>query len=256
MNRVIAWLLWLAAPLAMAQTGIVTLHYQDRPPYSSQAPDGEVIGLVATPVARAFRAAGIAFEWERTPSQRQLALIQAGAGLHCGVGWFRTEARAQRGRFSRPLYRDQPLGALVRSDTGLPARLSAATLLADRRFTLLVKEGYSYGPLLDGLIARTAARPLRTSAEPLQMGLMLRSRRADWMIVAPEEAGVLGAGELRRVTFDDVPEGPERHLYCSSALPAEWLARIDAALPPLAPAPPRPPAGPGQPAAPATPASR
>lgn len=242
MIRIIAWLLWLAVPSALAQPqiGMVTLHYQDRPPYSSQSPDGEVRGLVATPAAQALRAAGIAFEWRRTPSQRQLALIQAGAGLHCGVGWFRTEERARRGRFSRPLYRDRPLGALVRRDAGLPAQMSAAALLADRRLTLLVKEGYSYGPRLDGLIARTAPRQVRTSAEPLQMGLMLRARRADWMIVALEEAEVMGAPELGLVTFDDVPDGQERHLYCSSALPAQWLARIDAALPPLAPAPPAP----------------
>jgi hypothetical protein len=50
------------------------------------------------------------------------------------------------------------------------------------------------------------------------------------MIVAPEEAAVLGGPGLRRLTLTDAPAGPTRHLYCGSTVPAGWLARIDEAL--------------------------
>lgn len=219
--------------LSAVQGQVLTLHYQERPPYSSRSATGQVLGLVAEPAAQALAAAGVAFRWVETPSQRQLALIQSGQGLHCGVGWFRTDERAARGRFSRPLYRDQPFGALVRDDRGLPSSLRAAELLAEPSLKLLVKDGYSYGPVLDALIAQ-AARPVeRTSVEPLQMRWMLLSNRADWMIVAPEEAAMLAAPGLRLVRFADVPAGPARHLYCSSDLPQAWLDGIDRALPPL-----------------------
>lgn len=229
MNRWIASLLLASGTAAQGQT--LTLHFQERPPYSSARADGSVGGLVADPAAAALARAGIAFRWSLTPSQRQLALIQSGSGLHCGIGWFRNEERAQRGVFSAPLYRDHPLAALMR-DAIAPAegRSTLDALFARRELRLLVKEGYSYGAALDERIAALRPGPARTAADPPQMSRMLQSGRADWMIVAPEEAAVLGAPGLRLVTLTDLPDGPTRHLYCSADVPAEWLARIDRAL--------------------------
>lgn len=220
----------LAQAPARAMSPVLTLHYQERPPYSATQPDGSVRGLVADPAAGALERAGIAFRWTLTPSQRQLALVQTGAGLQCGIGWFRNPERAARGQFSAALYQDRPLAALVRAGVVETASTTARALLASRTLRLLVKDGYSYGPLLDGLIAAAALAPLRTTVEPMQMSLMLVSRRADWMIVSPEEAAVLTRPGLRLTPLSDAPVGPTRHLYCSSDVPAGWLARIDDAL--------------------------
>ena len=215
---------------AAATSPVLTLHYQERPPYSATQPDGSVRGLVADPAASALQRAGIAFRWTLTPSQRQLALVQTGHGLQCGVGWFRNPERAARGQFSAALYQDQPLAALVRTGVVETASTTARVLLASATLRLLVKDGYSYGPLLDGQIAAAATAPLRTSVEPMQMSLMLVSRRADWMIVAPEEAAVLTRPGLLLTPLADAPDGPTRHLYCSSDVPVGWMARIDDAL--------------------------
>lgn len=223
-------LLW-AGTAPPAAAGTLRLHHQERPPYAATQAGGQVRGLVADPAAQALQRAGIAFEWVRTPSQRQLALIQAEpGGLDCGVGWFRTDERAARGRFSAPLYRDRPLAALVRDAAWSAADASAAALLADPALRLLVKEGYSYGPRLDARIAAAPRPPLRTSVEPLQMARMLASGRADWMPVAPKEAEVLRQPGLRLLPLADEAEGPSRHLYCNRAVPAAWIERIDRAL--------------------------
>lgn len=223
-----AWLWVLAAAATSAQT--LTLHYQERPPYSSTADGGGAAGLVATPASRALASAGIAFRWALTPSQRQLALIQSDQGLHCGVGWFRTSEREALGKFSHRLYRDRAPGALVRSALPLVDGLRAAELISDPRWRLLVKEGYSYGRRLDKAIAEAPRPPVRTSVDPPQMARMLRAERADWMIVAPEEAAMLAAPGLRLIEFSDLDAGPTRHLYCSRSLPEDWLTRIDRAL--------------------------
>ena len=130
------WRTWLMAhavvwcvPLGLcatagAQAQALTLHYQERAPYSTTQPDGSVVGLTATPAAQALQQAGLAFAWVRTPSQRQLALIQDGDGLHCGLGWFRNAERSAKGKFSKALYRDQPFGALARSDSSLRSGMS------------------------------------------------------------------------------------------------------------------------------------
>jgi len=211
----------------------LTLHMQPRPPYSYLDEEGRVRGLVAEPAARALEAAGIPFRWAVTPSQRQLALVQSGAGLDCGLGWFRTEAREALGRYSAPLYRDRPFAALVRDAAQIPPGQTARQLLADRRLRLLVKEGYSYGRFFDNLIERLEPIRERTHVEPMQMNLMLRTGRADWMILSPEEAQAQVGDGLSLYPLPDMPPGPTRHLYCSRVVPADWIVRVDAALPPL-----------------------
>lgn len=231
----VAW--WAGLGLGTAaQAQPLTLHYQERAPYSVAQGDGSVAGLVATPAAQALSQAAVAFGWARTPSQRQLALIQEGEGLHCGVGWFRNPERAALGKFSKPLYSDKPFGALVRNDSPLRSGLRGAEALALAGHTLLVKDGYSYGPQLDRLLAAHRPTPLKTSAETQQMLRMLVAGRAGWIIVTPEEsqvlraeAGAAGAG-LRQVVFADISSRETRHLYCNRSVPDAWLARIDQAL--------------------------
>lgn len=221
----------ISAMLVPASAQRLTLHYQERPPYSAAGIDGHVHGLLATPAARALAAARIEFVWAQTPGQRQLALIQSGRGLHCGLGWFHNDERAARGKFSRPLYRDLGFVALARRAAAMPAApLPPEQLLADRRLRLLVKEGYSYGRELDALIARHAREPLATRAEPLQILQMLRSGRADWTIASAEDAALHVDDTLVALAFSGQPPGPTRHLYCSADFPDDWLARIDAAL--------------------------
>jgi polar amino acid transport system substrate-binding protein len=219
-----------------AQAQGLTLHYQERAPYSVTQNNGTVTGLVATPAAQALSQAAVAFVWSRTPSQRQLALIQEGDGLHCGVGWFRNPERSALGKFSKPLYRDRPFGALARNDSPLRSGMRGVEALALAGETLLVKDGYSYGAQLDRLIAAQTPAPVKTSAEMLQMLRMVAAGRAGWIIVTPEESQVLreeigpAAAGLRSVAFADIAAGETRHLYCNRSVPDAWLARIDQAL--------------------------
>lgn len=216
----------------------ILVHYQERPPYSETRADGAVHGLVATPTALAFERAGIAFRWMLTPSQRQLALIQNGANAHCGVGWFRNPGREAVGKFSVALYRDQPLAALVRVGAGWQPGMTFEDALASPKLRLLVKDGYSFGRHVDGLISTRAVRKVTTSGEPAQWISMLLADRADWMLVAPEEAEVIlkqgkdTARGLMLAPLNDMEAGLERHLYCSPAVPDAVLAKFNAALPP------------------------
>ncbi len=227
----------LAGALA-AEPPALTLHYQPRVPHSALEADGRVAGIVATPAARALERAGIAYVWQATPAQRQLALIQHGDGLHCGIGWFRTPEREALGRFSAPLYRDQPLAALVRADAPPEAgrAVRAADLLRTGTMRLLVKEGYSYGAHFDDLIAHAAAPVVRSAAEVDALARMVAAGRADWMIASPEEVpalrAALGASATppRLLALADAPPGATRHLYCNRAVPSAWIERIDRAL--------------------------
>ena len=80
-------------------------------------------------------------EPEASPPQRQLLLVQTGDAGACGLGWFRNAERERLGRFSRPLYRDLPMGALVRADVPLADGVALATTLASGKQTVLTKLG-------------------------------------------------------------------------------------------------------------------
>lgn len=222
---------------AHAQPGrTLTLHYQERPPYSHTGADGQPQGLLVAPAMRACQRAQLACSWMKTPSQRQLGLVQSGQGMDCGLGWFRNAEREALGRFSAALYQDQPFMALTRRDAPWDRQRPLPALLADASRPLLVKDGYSYGALLDGLIAQHAGTVRRTSTESVQMARMVEAGRAAWMIIAPEEAdalladmGAAGAA-LHLQPLPGVPAGQTRHLYCSKAVPEALLERLNRAL--------------------------
>ncbi len=238
-RRTTGWLLALAslAPSGAATQPLpLTLHYQQRAPYSQKLPDGRVVGLVATPAQEALERAGVAFRWALTPAQRQLALVESGRGQDCGLGWFRNTAREQRGKFTQALYRDRPFVALVRRDAALQDGTSVHAALARADLPLLIKEAYSYGADLDASIAAAARPPQRTGASNEEMASMLVAGRAAWTVMAPEEAQVLFerapgvSAALRTVRLADMPEGQTRHLYCSRAVSDAVIERIDRAL--------------------------
>jgi hypothetical protein len=111
----------------------LTLHDQEPAPYSTSPADGSVSGLTATPAARALHLAGLSCSWVRTLSQRRLALIQEDEGPHCGAGWSRNPERSALGNFSKALYRDRPVGALMRNDGLLRPGTSGDEALVLRR---------------------------------------------------------------------------------------------------------------------------
>lgn len=235
----LAGLSWAAATHAQPSDGAqLTLHYQERPPYYFTREDGAVQGLVIVPLAAALARAGLAYRWALTPSQRQLALIETGRGWDCGVGWFRNPAREALGRFSPPLYKDQPIALISRQGAGLAEGIPMAEAVDRLDAQLLTKQGFSYGPALDALIAARPRPVMSSSGDIGQLVRMLQAGRADWMPVAPEEAEHFlrlpaEPGQryaLRLYHFGDAPPGQTRHLYCNKAVPAELMDRLATAL--------------------------
>lgn len=226
---------WLCMPLlALAQGPGVTIHYFERPPFYQLGSQGLPQGLVMTPLRQAIAKAGLPVRWARTPSQRQLLLIEQGRGLHCGVGWFRTPAREAMGQFSASLYLDSPLVLIARQDAGLRPGMAVAEVLAGPQ-RALVKGGFSYGQQLDSLFKRRQTPTQQAYGDMPQLLRMLVANRADWTLVSAEEATSMldGLGSqhgLQILPFADAPGGRYRHLYCNKAVPTNWLQRLDAAL--------------------------
>lgn len=216
----------------------IDLYYNERPPYLVSAPDGSVSGLTATPAAEAFRDAGIAFQWIRLPTNRQLALLKDNHRPACAVGWFQNAERERFAKFTKPIYQDKPTVGMASGDFATPEKLSLTDLLNRHDVRVLIKDGYSYGPYIDNLLAAHRANLIVTPLDNIDMARMISARRADFMFVAEEEASSLlqqaGLNPLtfKVLRFTDMPMGEYRHIMCSKLVPDEVIQRLNAAIRP------------------------
>lgn len=217
----------------------LTIYYHERRPYYYR--EGErVTGTVVERAASALRRAGIAHRWEAMPPAQQLQTMREGRELAAGIGWIANDERRQFARFSAPFWQDGELVALTRADEPrLQTGMQLAEVLADHELILLVKDAYSYGPEVDALLARLRPRTASTPAPNDAMLRMLAERRADYFLLAHEEAEALLAGSPEQAAFTHVelrgaPRGVTRHLMFSRRVPEELVRRFDDALRQLA----------------------
>jgi uncharacterized protein (TIGR02285 family) len=236
--------LWLLGSIAfvgvhgvMAEESPLPLLVFDRPPYYVLERGRPAGGFVLDIAMAVFAQAGIPVTVQDLPPGRILALFESRAVRACAVGWFQTAQRAAHARFSLPLYTDQPLGVVVRPDTAqaLGEAPSLAELLsADLNWGL--RQGFSHGPVIDAAFGQARGVRFKHFADTRAMLRLLALGRLDAVLLGPEELSTHLdaepdlAGRLRFVTIRDAPPGLDRYLMCGRAVPAQLMARIDAAI--------------------------
>lgn len=222
---------------AAAVTPTISLHYNPRVPYEYEQ-DGHLSGVLVGPVTEAFRAAGVPFRWVSTPALRQFAVIQANSGHDCSVGRYKTSDREAYAQFSVPFYRNRSDVALSRRDQKKMAEFtSLEKLVQDPDLRFLVKEGYSYGSVIQEWIKVRSKPPRGTTGENVSMLREVFFGQADFFLLSEEEAEALIAHvdlpkeQLQIHHFADAPAGGLRYLMCSRKVPADVLQKINQYLP-------------------------
>ncbi|ATX77930.1 substrate-binding periplasmic protein [Reinekea forsetii] len=226
------------AAIALASDEVINVHYHDRPPYAVSTPSGMVSGLTASPVVKAFSQAGVQVAWIQTPSNRQLRLVQGNSANDCVLGWFKNAEREQFARFSQPIYRDKPQRVIaLESNRRVTKGTSLSALLRDQSLKLLVKSGYSYGPVVDQLLVKLKPQTTVVTGDNLSMLRMLNAGRVDYFFAAVEEIDYLiGINDFARADYQFLPfvelaQGTNRHLMCSRRVSDALLDRFNAHLP-------------------------
>ncbi len=183
-----------------------------------------------------FQRAGIPHRFVPLPPRRILHIIQEGAPV-CSVGWFRTREREAFARFSEPIYRNLPIGALIRRDAAArwPPRPTLREAIGSGLVIGLVK-GYRYGPKVEAELARLRPRTERVAGGQENLLRMLARGRVDWMLICPEEAAyrLRSDPELAARTvfvhFRDPPPGNQRHIMFSRTVPEGILQAVNKAV--------------------------
>lgn len=213
------------------------LMYNERLPYAYQE-QGRVQGLVAEPIERAFREAGIPFRWAEAPVARQLQDVRRNESRLCLAGRYKTADRAHWARFTRPIYRDLPQVLVVRQrDAARWDRSSLSAALRAQDYRLLVKRDYSYGPVVDTLLLRRDPEHLKvTSDENVNLLRQVQLGMADATLMSDEEAQALLqkfdflASSLTPLRFRESPPGELRYVMCSLKVSEALMQRLDMAI--------------------------
>ncbi len=227
----------LPAPHLGVADGVITIHYHERAPYYYIEETGKITGICVDPAALAFEKAGIPYRWQKTPAKRQLDILKENRGEDCILGWFKNPERETFARFSLPIYQDMPSIAIARADNrAITSGRSIAEILSNQKLTLLKKDGYSYGQLVDEKIAQLHPNQVVTSAENIEMLKMIHAKRADYFFIAKEEARwlVRSSGipeaDFKYIVFSDMPPGNQRYILFSQQVADDVLAKINAAI--------------------------
>lgn len=211
----------------------VTIHFVDRPPYSISTAGGEPAGVVATPVANVFRQAGIPFVWEMTPVNRQFAIIKGNQGKNCAIGFEKTADRETFGKFTEPVYIGQPIVAIASLQVHEKSGVTLKHMLS--KYTILVKENYTQGSIVTGLIKKAPNKYL-ISVGSEQMVQMIAMSRADFMLISNDEVeyyvhhGVLDPHSFRVLHLSDVNFRFHRRIMCNKAMDDQVIKKLNRAI--------------------------
>jgi len=220
--------------LQSEKTTPIYLYYDDRPPYLKASHNG-VYGLTATPATEAFKAAELNFKWKRTIANEQFSLLKENKGKDCLIGRYQNLTQEKHAQFTYPIYTDKPQVALSRKDNPLKAS-TLDDLFSDNKKVMLVKEAYSYGQYVDQMVKKNKPRRLMLAIDTAEMLLALSRRKADYMLIAPEEiektfeAAGLNLDDFNTHLLTDIPSGEQHNILCSMQVSGEDIQKLNLAI--------------------------
>lgn len=213
------------------------LLFEIRQPLAHRDEDGQLGGILITPIAQAMVKAGIPFTWVETPFKRQINLVEKNDEALCAVGMFKNKERQKFAKFSTSVLRDisRPSVMLAHRDFKPDKSMNLLEALSIPGTKMLKKESASYGNAIDDVIERSRVNVVSTTAESLNMGKMIAARRADFIFVPEDEAlnmikTIPDGDKLHIFKPQNMPQGPERYLMCSPSVSDELIQKFNRAI--------------------------
>jgi len=213
------------------------LLFEIRHPLSYRDVDGQLGGILITPIAQAMAKAGIPFTWVETPFKRQINLVEKNDEALCAVGMFKNKERQKFAKFSATVLKDisRPSVILAHRDFKPDKSMNLLEALSIPGTKMLKKESASYGSVIDDVIERSHVGVISTTAESLNMGKMIAAHRADFIFVPEDEALTMiqtipNGDKLHIFKPQNMPQGPERYLMCSQAVSDELIQKFNRAI--------------------------
>jgi len=214
----------------------IEFYYPERPPYS-YTQDGKVAGLLIDLSRRILFKAGIEATFTAMPAPRIFAELQRDDVQCCLVGGLKVPGREAFGNFTRPIFEDSPLVALVlvKYRTLFAGKHSFEELAASSSLKLGLIASWSYGEHVDSVIKKQNTQVMHIPS-PSQQGLMLATERFQYTLARESEVDeiIRLSGKQKKdfltMPLSDLRERRERFIFCGKGVPAEVIEKINAAI--------------------------
>jgi hypothetical protein len=211
----------------------VKIMYDIRVPYA-MSDKKSISGFTATPTINALEKANLTYNLLKTPTKRQLAMIEINKEPICGIGWFKNAKREKFGKYTKALYQDNATVIITRAeDSRFDLIYKSIDVIKKKNLKLLLKDGFSYGKFVDDKIKKYKPKTVKSLSNNLNMINMIKGKRADYMFISYEEAYNLFETDssleysmkIRYLT--DMPKGNKRYLLCSKKVSSEFIDKFN-----------------------------
>ncbi len=202
--------------------------FEQRKPYVEKTGDS-IKGLIGEPIVNALNKAQIEYKLKEKPFKRQLYEIKSNTKEICALGWFKTKEREQFSKYSTVIYQDKPLGIIALSNKNFLNHIHINKLFSLSNLKVLVKASYSYGALLDEKLKNPNLKKSEVFSSHKKMLNLIKSKRADYMLISKEEADILLKNEkkLSYYSLTGLPSGNKRYLMCSRLVKDSIIKKIN-----------------------------
>ncbi len=208
---------------AMADSQKLDVYYIDKEPYYYKDRD-KVSGFLFKKAEKYFEQLnGVAVSYSEMPPKRILFDLEELEGNFCSIGWFKNKERALKYWYSPILYRDRSMVLIIekkyQKDLSMHGRFY--DFIKNTPLKIDVVNGYSYGELIDEVIAKFPSSFNKESSDNNKLIRLLKNERTNGILMMEEEFEHFSQKETILLdkytikTFSDFPKGNERYIICS-----------------------------------------
>lgn len=211
------------------------VYYFHRPPLYMSTESSVPGGFICEIVDLVLQKSGLSYQWKEVPSSRVEQLFRENQ-YAIAVGWYHKIEREEWAQYSRPIYTDGPMVAVVNaSKVTLKDSVTIRTMLT-APYKLGIISGFSYGTVLDTAINTHKPKIEAISGTQEALLAMVVSGRIDYMFLSIEEAVYLrrmnqsAMEKTKIIRLVDATVGPDRYIIASKAVPAAVIEAINKAI--------------------------
>jgi polar amino acid transport system substrate-binding protein len=216
---------------------IVKLPWTERQPFQYIDSDGKLNGILFDLGEKIFLKAGVPMKWEEIPAKRILMSLERNQEKICLVGWYTTEERQKFAHFTLPIYEDKPIKGIVRANSSMKQGILIDDIAKKSDINILVKQGYSYGTMIDQLLAaRNEKNVQRVFGNHLTLLKMLQLKRADIVFLSQEEIDFYLESDpsfirdFSVISFKELAMKIPRYIICSKQVPLDTINKLNKAI--------------------------
>ena len=237
MKHCIAVLLLLISIFLFSQENSKELivYYFHRPPLYIRTENATPSGFICEIVDLVLQKSGLKYHWQEVPATRVEPLFRERV-YALAVGWYYKRERDEWAQYTRPIYTDGPMVAIVNKvKTSFPKSVTIQSMLSSS-YKLGVINGFSYGTVLDAAIEKYQPQKSVISGTQESLLAMIATGRLDYMFLSLEEAVFLrrlnndALQNTSIITLQDALPGLERYIIASKAVPGFVIDIINKAI--------------------------